>query len=159
MQSIGLTVCHFCPATALLIREDCNDLLIDEIPDPSDKSISTVVFFLRFCKSLLEVHSTVPDPFVRSRIVHLTHFLVKGYVLMSRPGSGMQSNGRLSREVNENSCIAKLCLYYANFRNTWQGAAHQEDRSQIGQASEDELAHLGVQATQHVPTTLEPRNG
>ncbi|WYZ35989.1 hypothetical protein EsH8_X_000636 [Colletotrichum jinshuiense] len=147
-----LTVCEI--TEAVLINDDCNDLLLDEMPDSIDDDyIESEI--LGLCGSLIEVQGTLSESLPGSRKIHLAHFSVKEYLLyrISLQGSVFLANENLraSYEAVESTTLAKLCLRYIGFHSVWDDSLTGE-KDQIGisfrnYAAEYWYQHTGMSKT------------
>ncbi|OAQ98280.1 hypothetical protein LLEC1_04056 [Akanthomyces lecanii] len=113
---------------ALLIHEDCEELLLDEMPDSIDQDYIDGEI-LGLCGSLLEIRGVATESSVGFRTVHLAHFSVKEFFIsrLSAGGNTLVANESLrnSCEATQHNTLAILCLRYVNFRSVWSDQ-HEE---------------------------------
>ncbi|RFN47816.1 hypothetical protein FIE12Z_7944 [Fusarium flagelliforme] len=131
---------------AVLVMDDCEELLVDEMPDEFDDDYVESMI-LNLCGSLLETRHPsknevqtfgathddytgdesqfdVDQGSVGWQEVHLTHFSVKEYLLSISlfpiPSPISNENLRVSNEQLGNTALAKACLRYINFKGAWE---------------------------------------
>ncbi|KAJ5806319.1 uncharacterized protein N7503_003921 [Penicillium pulvis] len=122
-------------AEALLISEDCDDVLVNETPDYIDTDFVNNGI-LGCCGSLLDIRKMEGEHGIGVRTVHLAHFTVKQYLL-----GNFFAMGRLSQlnnalecfmELDEHTLLAKMCLRYLNCLEVWQVNRSLEDGPSLG---------------------------
>jgi hypothetical protein len=116
---------------ALLIADDdnCDYLLVDELPDTIDEDyVSSEVRGL--CGSLLETQKATLREDLGSMTIHFAHFSAREYIIRNIPAEGglLMVNERLwaSNEMFQNNILAKLCLRHLNFWRVWQESPQLE---------------------------------
>lgn len=124
-----LTILELTEALLIVDDDNCEDLLVDELPDTIDEDyISSEI--LGPCGSLLETQKASPKQDLGSMTVYLAHFSVRQYIICNMPAQGglLMVNERLraSSEIFQSNELAKLCLRYLNFRRVWQESLQLE---------------------------------
>jgi ankyrin repeat protein len=102
---------------------DCEGLLLDELPDIIDKEyIKSGIFDL--CGSFLESQTIAADTDLGSMTIHLAHFSVKQYILgkMTLSGASIIVNKRFlsANEASQSNILAMLCLRYLDCQIVWK---------------------------------------
>ncbi|KAL7909517.1 ankyrin repeat-containing domain protein [Trichoderma velutinum] len=108
-------------AEASVINMDSEEYPLDDLPEAIDAEyINSEI--LGLCGSLLSVHQNSTD--LRSCTVRLTHFSIKQYYLSHDPNSGnvliQNETLRCSNERMENTSVARTCLRYIQYEETWR---------------------------------------
>ncbi|KAF6844647.1 ankyrin repeat domain-containing protein 52 [Colletotrichum musicola] len=155
-----LTICEI--TEAVLVDDDCDDLPIEDMPDAIDDDyIESEI--LGVCGSLIEVRSAALETSPGSRVIHLSHFSVKQYLLgkITSQEAGplvKQWWGCPSNEGIENCKLAKLCLRYISFPQVW-GGFFAEEKGRIGPSFRDYAAgswfqHAATNEAKNTDTAL-----
>ncbi|KAI5460897.1 prion-inhibition and propagation-domain-containing protein, partial [Mariannaea sp. PMI_226] len=118
---------------AVLIQDGYTDIPYEELPDSIDTFyINTEI--ADHCGSLIEIREITGQNDLSLMTVHVTHFSVKQFLLlrMSYSESSLDANAILqaSYEAFQNSLLAKKCVQYISFLNTWQ--TEQESICDLG---------------------------
>ena len=137
-----LTILEITEALLIVDDDNCEDILVDELPDTVDEDyISSEI--LGPCGSLLEIQEAALKEDLGSATIHFAHFSARQYILCNMPAQGglLATNERLlaSSEIFQNNVLAKLCLRYLNFRKICQ-ESYQLDGGSLRGAFRDYAA-------------------
>ncbi|KAH8592643.1 prion-inhibition and propagation-domain-containing protein, partial [Bisporella sp. PMI_857] len=130
-----LTILELTEALGIIDDDNCEELLVDDLPDTIDDDyISSEI--LGPCGSLLETQKMAATQDLGSMTIHLAHFSVKQYILCNMPSQGgiLMRNEQIcnSAEIFQCNILAKLCLRYLNFRGVWADTLELKSGPVIG---------------------------
>ncbi|KAI8944701.1 ankyrin repeat-containing domain protein [Xylaria longipes] len=138
-----LTILEITECLLIPERED-DEIDYEELPDSIDE-IYVKTEILELCSSLIEIRAE-PNSTLGGSTVHLTHFSVKQYILshMLPDISELAANEQLrsSNEAIQRNLLAKYCLRYLNYDQTWNRAPSEVNGSTIIHAFREYSAKL-----------------
>lgn len=111
-------------SAAVLDQDDCDELLLDDLPDSIDEDY-TDTEILEICGSLLKIRGPEGDHDAGLRTVNLAHFSVKEYLLRNIP-TQINTLFTISTEDAESTRLAKKCLRFVNCQKIWHGTSDAE---------------------------------
>jgi ankyrin repeat protein len=123
-----LTVREMTESVLVADEDDCDDILVDELPDALDKAYIDGQI-IELCASLVEIREGSDAQSMDTRTIHLIHVSVKEYVLWRMTSSNLSNSAGLLRssEAIQHNELAKVCLRYLNFKNVWKYPEISED--------------------------------
>jgi hypothetical protein len=121
-----LTVREMTESVLVADKDECDDILVDELPDALDKAYIDGQI-IELCASLVEIREGSDEQSIDTRTVHLIHASVKEYVLWKMTSSSLNTGLLHSSEATQHNEVAKVCLRYLNFKDVWKYPEISED--------------------------------
>jgi ankyrin repeat protein len=147
-----LTILEITDALLIIDDDNCEDLLVNELPDAIDEEyIKSEI--LGLCGSLLETRRGTANQDLGCMTIHLSHFSVKQYILRKMPARDgrllANEQLRLSNDAAQNNILAKLCLRYLSYQRIWPQPVQTDDRP----ATRPFLDYAAGSWNEHLKTT------